>query len=216
MKGAALIFVLALLASALSALVSADLLLPNQPVVVAPEQVRPLKLTIYEGDGSTAQGAIGDAGRENVRAFGEWDGGYRGICAGAYLACAGCDWGLSSRDAKIVSPQWRCGGGTVRAELTDSGRDLFGAGPGAFTIRYRLGPIIHPLGCGDLPSYRVAALLRPELAKNATPFGEMVHSAASGSAPFGHGRVLTLRPPAEDPPGLGNLIPRALAWLAAK
>jgi putative intracellular protease/amidase len=237
---------------------------PNAPnVFSAPEKVRPLKIAIYEGDGSSAKGiasvttrasqlpgvkitpvkaaemgmrdltefdilifsggsgsaqskAIGEAGRKNVRAFVERGGGYLGICAGAYLACAGFDWGLGILNAKTVSPKWRRGGGMVRAELTDSGRELLGPVKAPFTIRYNNGPIIQPLGRADLPPYQVVALFRTELAKNDTPVGVMLNSPAAAYAPFGQGRVLTLSPHSEDTPGLENMIPRALAWLAAK
>ncbi len=234
---------------------------PN--VFSAPERIRPLKIAIYDGDGSTAKGiaavsarasqlpgakltsvkaadmgtrdlaefdivifsggsgsaqskAIGEAGRKNVRAFVERGGGYLGICAGAYLACAGFDWGLGILNAKTVSPKWRRGGGMVRVELTDSGRDLLGPVNGAFTIRYNNGPIIQPLGRADLPPYQVAALFRTELAKNDTPVGVMLSSPAVVYSPFGQGRVVTISPHSEDTPGLENMIPQALAWLGTK
>lgn len=168
------------------------------------------------GSGSAQSKAIGEAGRANVRAFVDKGGGYLGICAGAYLACAGFDWGLGILNAKTVSAKWRRGGGTVRAELTESGRSVLGPVNGPFTIRYNNGPIIKPLGRADLPAYDVLAVFRTELAENGTPAGVMVGSPAAVGAPFGRGRVLTLSPHSEDTPGLENLIPRALAWLAAK
>lgn len=168
------------------------------------------------GSGSAQSKAIGDAGRKNVREFVERGGGYLGICAGAYLACAGFDWGLGILNAKTVSNKWMRGGGMVRAELTDTGRTLFGLVEGTFTIRYNNGPIIQPLGRADLPPYQVAALFRTELAKNNTPVGVMVNSPAAVFAPFGKGRVLTISPHSEDTPGLENVIPRALAWLTEK
>lgn len=168
------------------------------------------------GSGSAQSKAIGEAGRKNVREFVERGGGYLGICAGAYLACAGFEWGLGILNAKTVSPKWQRGGGMVRAELTDTGRDLFGPVKEKFTIRYNNGPIIQPLGRADLPPYQVAALFRTELAKNNTPVGVMVDSPAAVFAPFGKGRVLTISPHSEDTPGLENVVPRALAWLAEK
>lgn len=232
-------------------------------VFTAPANVRPLKIAIYEGNGSGAKGvtavtkraeqlpgtkvtavkademgtrdlsefdvvifsggsgsaqskAIGEAGRKNVREFVERGGGYLGICAGAYLACAGFEWGLGILNAKTVSPKWQRGGGMVRAELTDEGRGLFGPVKDVFTIRYNNGPIIKPLGKADLPPYRVAALFRTEFAKNNTPVGVMINSPAAVYAPYGKGRVLTISPHSEDTPGLENAIPRALAWLGDK
>lgn len=237
---------------------------PNpSSVFAAPANVRPLKIALYEGDGSGAKGiaavtaraaqlpgatvtpvkaaemgtrdlsefdivvfsggsgsaqskAIGEAGRKNVRAFVERGGGYLGICAGAYLACAGFEWGLGILNAKTVSPKWRRGGGMVRAELTAPGRALFGPVAAPFTIRYNNGPIIKPLGRADLPPYEVAAVFRTEFARNGTPVGVMVDSPAAVHAPFGRGRVLTISPHSEDTPGLENMVPQALAWLAAR
>ncbi len=168
------------------------------------------------GSGSAQSKAIGDAGRENVRKFVEKGGGYLGICAGAYLACAGFDWGIGILNAKTVSNKWQRGGGMVRAELTDSGREFFGPVAGQFTIRYNNGPIIQPLGRKDLPAYQVAAYFRTEMAKNNTPVGVMVNSPAAVFAPYGKGRVITISPHSEDTPGLENVIPRALAWVTAK
>lgn len=168
------------------------------------------------GSGSAQSKAIGDAGRENVRKFVEKGGGYLGICAGAYLACAGFDWGLGILNAKTVSPKWQRGGGMVRMELTDEGRAFFGPVSGPFTIRYNNGPIITPLGRANLPAYQVAGYFRTEMAKNGTPVGVMVNSPAAAFAPYGKGRVITLSPHSEDTPGLENVIPRALAWATAK
>lgn len=264
MKRALRLLCLTLLALGRGALLATEAPPPNPPrLFAAPENVRPLRIAIYDGAGSGAKGiasvtqraeqlpgakvtplkpgeigtrnlsdfdvvifsggsgsaqskAIGEAGRKNVREFVERGGGYLGICAGAYLACAGFDWGLGLLNAKTVSNKWQRGGGMVRAELTAAGRPLFGEVVGAFTIRYNNGPIIQPLGRADLPPYQVAARFRTELAKNNTPVGVMVDSPAAVFAPFGRGRVLTISPHSEDTPGLENVIPRALVWLTAK
>lgn len=237
---------------------------PNPPnLFTAPANVRPLKIAIYEGPGSTAKGianvsarvrqlpgvqlavlkpeevgtrdlggfdvilfsggsgsaqarAIGEAGRRNVRRFVEGGGGYLGICAGAYLACAGFEWGLGILNAKTVSSRWQRGRGMMQIELTGEGRHVFGDVAGRFTIRYANGPIIKPLGRADLPPYRVAALFRTEIADNGTPAGVMIDSPAVVQATFGRGRVLTISPHSEDTPGLENFVPRALAWLAGR
>ena len=237
---------------------------PNPPnLFAAPANVRPLKIVIYDGAGSTAKGiasvtqrarqlpgatitalkpeeigtrdlsefdvivfsggsgsaqakAIGDAGRKNVRDFVERGGGYLGICAGAYLACAGFDWGLGILNAKTVSQKWQRGRGMMQIELSDSGRKVFGKVDGKFTIRYANGPIIKPLGRDGLPPYQVAAVFRTEIAENGTPKGVMIDSPAAVFAPFGKGRVLTISPHSEDTPGLENFVPRALAWLGEK
>ena len=142
-------------------------------------------------------------------------GGYLGICAGAYLACAGFDWGLGILNARTVSNKWQRGRGMMRIQLTEPGRGLFGPVPEPFTIRYANGPIIKPLGRADLPPYEVAAVFRTEIAKNGSPVGVMIDSPAVVRAPFGKGRVLTISPHSEDTPGLENFVPLALAWLGA-
>ncbi|HUR56303.1 MAG TPA: BPL-N domain-containing protein [Opitutaceae bacterium] len=168
------------------------------------------------GSGSAQSKAIGDAGRKNVRQFVERGGGYLGICAGAYLACAGFDWGLGILNAKTVSNKWARGRALMHIELTDAGRQLFGPVAGRFAIRYNNGPIIQPLGRAELPAYQIAAFFRTEIANNGTPKGVMVDSPAAVFALFGRGRVLTISPHSEDTPGLENVVPRALAWLGAK
>jgi hypothetical protein len=258
----------ALLGSLACGAIAADLapkiVPPNPPsLFAAPENVRPLKIAIYDGPGSGEKGivnvtqraqqlpgvkitaltpeevgsrdlsgfdlivfsggsgsaqakAIGEAGRKNVREFVERGGGYLGICAGAYLACAGFDWGLGILNAKTVSQKWQRGRGMMQVELTDGGRELFGRVDGNFTIRYANGPIIKPLGRADLPPYQVAAIFRTEIAENGTPKGAMIDSPAAVFATFGKGRVLTISPHSEDTPGLENVVPRALTWLAEK
>lgn len=174
-------------------------------------------IVVFSGGSGSAQAkAIGEAGRQNVRAFVEGGGGYLGICAGAYLACAGFEWGLGILNAKTVSQKWQRGRGMMQIELTDEGRGVFGPLHGPCNVRYANGPIIQPLDREGLPPYRVAALFRTEISSNGTPVGVMIDSAAVVWAPFGKGRVLTISPHSEDTPGLENFVPRALAWLGGK
>jgi hypothetical protein len=260
---------LALLAPALFAAIAGDSAKTNTApanppnLFTAPANVRPLKIALYDGAGSTAKGianvreraqqlpgakittltpeeigtrdlaefdvilfsggsgsaqakAIGEAGKKNVREFVERGGGYLGVCAGAYLACAGFEWGLGILNAKTVSNKWQRGRGMMQIELTGEGRELFGPVDGRFTIRYANGPIIKPLGRSELPPYRVAAVFRTEIAENGTPQGAMVDSPAVVYSTFGRGRVLTISPHSEDTPGLENFLPRALVWLAER
>lgn len=186
---------------------------------LTPEEIgtRPLAafdLIVFSGGSGSAQArAIGEAGRHRVREFVAQGGGYLGVCAGAYLACAGFDWGLGILNARTVSSKWRRGRGQMQLELTPEGQAVFGPVRDKFTIRYANGPIIKPLERPDLPPYRVAALFRSEIAQNGTPVGVMIDSPAVAFASFGRGRVLTISPHSEDTPGLENFIPLALAWL---
>ncbi|MFM8337031.1 MAG: BPL-N domain-containing protein [Opitutaceae bacterium] len=196
--------------------------LPGTTVTfLKPEEVGTRNLAEFDviifsgGSGSGQSKAIGDTGRAKVREFVAAGGGYLGICAGAYLACAGFDWGLGILNARTVSNKWQRGRGMMRIQLTEPGRGLFGPVAEPFTIRYANGPIIKPLGRADLPPYEVAAVFRTEIAKNGTPVGVMIDSPAVVRAPFGKGRVLTISPHSEDTPGLENFVPLALAWLGA-
>lgn len=189
---------------------------------LTPEEIGTRDLSEFDivvfsgGSGSAQSKAIGEAGRNNVRAFVDHGGGYLGICAGAYLACAGFDWGLGILNAKTVSNKWKRGGAILRVQLTDEGREIFGDVAKPFSIRYHNGPVIKPLGRDDLPAYHVAALFRTEIAENGTPAGVMVNSPAAVYTTFGKGRVITISPHSEDTPGLENVVPRALAWLGEK
>jgi glutamine amidotransferase-like uncharacterized protein len=165
------------------------------------------------GSGSGQSKAIGDAGRDNVRKYVEQGGAYMGVCAGAYLACAGFEWGLGILNARTVSSKWRRGMGHVEMELTGAGRSVLGEVSDRFLVRYANGPIITPLGRDDLPEYSVLAHFRTELAENGSPVGVMVDSPAAVVAPFGKGRVLIFSPHPENTPGLDHVIPRAVAHL---
>lgn len=187
---------------------------------LSPEQVGTADLSKFDvivfsgGSGSAQSKAIGEQGRAAVRKFVENGGGYVGVCAGAYLACAGFEWGLGILDAKTVSPKWRRGRAYVDVELTEEGRALFGDVQQPFQVRYANGPIIKPLGRDELPDYTVLAWFRSEVAENGTPAGVMVNSPAVVGATFGKGRVVTLSPHSEDTPGLENMLAHAFLWAA--
>lgn len=190
---------------------------PLSPAEIGSRDLSAFDIIVFSGGSGSAQArAIGDDGKRNVRQFVERGGGYLGICAGAYLACAGFDWGLGLLNARTVSNKWQRGRGMMRIQLTDDGREVFGDVRDPFTIRYANGPIIKPLGRADLPPYRVFAVFRTEIANNGSPVGVMIDSPAAVTADFGRGRVLTLSPHSEDTPGLENFIPQALVWLGAR
>ncbi len=167
------------------------------------------------GSGSAQSKAIGEAGRANVREFVKNGGGYVGVCAGAYLACAGYDWGLGILDAKTVSSKWRRGRAFLDIELTPAGREVFGPVDGTFKVRYANGPVIKPLKRDDIPDYTPVSTFRTETAENGTPAGVQVGSPSQVIGTFGKGRVFISSPHPENTPGLENMIPRALLWAAA-
>lgn len=191
-------------------------------VVFKPEDIRAGKLAGFHvvmftgGSGSKQAEAIGEDGRAKVREFVEAGGGYIGICAGAYLACSGFSWGVKVLDAKTASPKWRRGEGNVKLELTERGREVFGAPTGQFDVRYVNGPILVPANVELLPDFEPLAFFRTELAKNDTPVGLMVNSPAIVGGNCGKGRVLVSSPHPEQTPGLEHFVPRAVRWVAVR
>jgi glutamine amidotransferase-like uncharacterized protein len=161
------------------------------------------------GSGSAEAGGLGEKGREEVRAFVRNGGGYVGICAGAYLACSGFEWGLGVLNAKTVSPKWRRGQGEVKLDGQAFGERLTDRG-----VRYANGPIIKADIRKDLPEFETLVSFRTELALNDTPVGVMVNSPAMVRSTFGLGRVFTSSPHPEQTAGLEPLVEQAVRWTA--
>jgi Uncharacterized conserved protein len=166
------------------------------------------------GSGSKQGNAIGEAGRTNVREFVRNGGGYFGVCAGAYLACANFEWGLGILDARTVSSKWRRGRAFLDIRLDPAGREIFGPVTDVFKVRYNNGPVIKPMGRDDIPDYTPVATYLTEIADNGTPVGVQVGSPAQAIGTFGKGRVFISSPHPENTPGLENMVPRALLWAA--
>jgi len=193
----------------------------TEVAAVGPEEVRTalaqFDVVVFPGgSGSRQAAALGETGRERVRQFVRDGGGFVGICAGAYLACAGFRWGLKVLDAKTVSPKWRRGRAQVEIELTEAGQRLFGPHTGRLKVLYVNGPILEPAGRPDLPDYVTLAVFRSEVAKNNTPKGVMIGSPAVVSAPFGRGRVVCFSPHPEQTRGLEVFVLRAVLWAAGR
>ena len=161
------------------------------------------------GSGSAEAGGLGEKGREEVRAFVRNGGGYVGICAGAYLACSGFEWGVGVLNAKTVSPKWRRGQGEVKIEGAAFGEKISDRG-----IRYSNGPIIKADVRKDLPEFETLVAFRTELAENDTPVGVMVNAPAMVRSTYGLGRVFTSSPHPEQTAGLEPLVEKAMRWVA--
>lgn len=164
------------------------------------------------GSGSGQAKAIGEAGRANVKKFVENGGGYVGVCAGAYLACANYEWSLGILDARTVSSKWKRGRGFLDLDAEPAGESIFGKVSETFKVRYNNGPVIKPMGSDDIPDYKTVFTFKTEVAENDTPVGVQVGSPAMAIGEFGKGRVFISSPHPENTPGLENIIPRALAW----
>lgn len=161
------------------------------------------------GSGSAEAGGLGEKGREEVRAFVREGGGYVGICAGAYLACTGFEWGVGVLNAKTVSPKWRRGQGEVKIEGEAFGEKLSDRG-----IRYSNGPIIKADARKDMPEFETLIAFRTELAENDTPVGVMVNAPAMVRSTYGLGRVFTSSPHPEQTAGLEPMVEKAMRWAA--
>ena len=161
------------------------------------------------GSGSAEAGGLGEKGREEVRGFVRNGGGYVGICAGAYLACSGFEWGVGVLNAKTVSSKWRRGQGEVKIAGETFGDKLTDRG-----IRYANGPIIKADVRKDLPAFEVLASFRTELAENDTPVGVMVNAPAMVRSTYGLGRVFTSSPHPEQTAGLEPIVEKAVRWVA--
>lgn len=161
------------------------------------------------GSGSAEASGLGEKGREEVRDFVRHGGGYVGICAGAYLACSGFEWGLGVLNAKTVSSKWRRGQGEVKIEGEAFGQKLSDRG-----IRYSNGPIIKADVRKDLPEFETLIAFRTELAENDTPVGVMVNAPAMVRARYGLGKVFTSSPHPEQTAGLEPLVEKAMRWVA--
>ena len=167
-------------------------------------------LVVFTGGSGSAEAAgLGEKGREEVRDFVRNGGGYVGICAGAYLACSGFEWGVGVLNAKTVSSKWRRGQGEVKIEGEAFGQKLSDRG-----IRYSNGPIIKADVRKDLPEFETLIAFRTELAENDTPVGVMVNAPAMVRARYGLGKVFTSSPHPEQTAGLEPLVEKAMRWVA--
>ena len=105
-------------------------------------------------------------------------------------------------------------------ELTETGRELFGADDGPITVRYGNGPLFfHEDGDVpdvDLPDFEVLAYFTRGVEKDGEPQTFMEGTPAIISAPFDRGRFLLISPHLESHPDLDELVVRALTWAAGR
>ncbi|NBR42574.1 MAG: hypothetical protein EBU04_06855 [Verrucomicrobia bacterium] len=176
----------------------------------APDGLKGYDLVMFTGgSGSAEADGLTEVGRAQVRDFVRNGGGYVGICAGAYLACSGFEWGIGVLNAKTVSSKWRRGQGEVKIEGSAFGETISNRG-----IRYANGPIIKPDVRKDLPAFETLLRFQTELAENDTPVGVMVKAPAMVRSTFGLGRVFTSSPHPEQTAGLEPLVEKAVRWVA--
>ncbi|WP_367874440.1 succinylglutamate desuccinylase/aspartoacylase family protein [Luteolibacter sp. Populi] len=180
------------------------------------------------GSGSSEAKALGEKGRGEVRRFVEGGGGYVGICAGAYLSASNYEWSLALSNQRTFAEMreipgegsksmwYRGDSATVSMELSDAGKRIFGELPGEIPVVYHNGPVIPPLGPGEVPSYEVLAWFRSEVSRYEPQKGTMTGTPAMISAHYGKGRVLAISPHPEATKSLRPMLAKGLQWAAGK
>lgn len=189
---------------------------------VGPTEIRAGALAGFDvvifpgGTGSGQAKALGTSGRKALKRFVEGGGGYVGVCAGAYLACASFSWGAKLLDARTLSPKWRRGQSMLEVELTERGREIFGSHEAPFEVLFHNGPVLGPADSEALPDFEPLALFRTEVADNGTPKGLQVGTPAIASGLCGEGRVIVFSPHPEQTKGLEWLLERGVRWAARR
>jgi glutamine amidotransferase-like uncharacterized protein len=179
--------------------------------------LRHFDVVIFSGGSGGSQAAsLGLVGREQVRRFVESGGGYIGICAGNYLACANYPWSLKLLDARTKSQFWARGEGQVKIEFNEKGQGVLGMPKGVMEICYANGPVFEPALIKGIPDYQTLATFRSELAENGSPKGIQINSAAMVSGFYGAGRVLCSSPHPEQQVGMEHFVEKAVMWAAGR
>jgi glutamine amidotransferase-like uncharacterized protein len=169
------------------------------------------------GSGSVQGKALGEAGREQVRAFVRRGGGYVGICAGAYLATRDYPWSLHILNAKVVDKaHWARGWGEVELTLTPAGQQCLGLKQERVTIYYHQGPLLAAGEDSTLPEYEVLARFAGDIAQNKAPQGVMPGTTAIARGRFGQGRVICFSPHPEKTPPLVGMVQQSIRWAAGR
>jgi len=175
-------------------------------------------VVVFPGGSGSAQGkALGDKGREQVRAFVRRGGGCVGVCAGAYLATNDYSWSFGILNAKVVDKQhWARGFGDVAITLSPVGRARLGRSEEHLTIYYYQGPLLAPGSDKQLPTYDAWAIFAGEIAKKGAPKGVMIGTTAIAAARFGKGRVVCFSPHPELTKGLEGMLHEGIIWASGK
>ncbi len=174
-------------------------------------------LVVPGGKSSEFSKELHAAGKKAIRDFVESGGGYFGVCAGAFLAAANTDGGLSLANVGVktgqrfvpgvgtVSAAVR-GGGDVSIALTGEGKALLPGWPEEQTVRYTGGPVFSDACRRDLNPYVVLADFTSETFMYEFQKGEMIGTPAVILTQYGNGRVLlSSGHPEFDPENAGRV-----------
>jgi glutamine amidotransferase-like uncharacterized protein len=196
-----------------------------EPVTAADIQVNRVgrfDVVIFPGGRGHRQAAsLGDLGRRAIRAFVRAGGGFVGISAGAFLSTSQYDWSLGLVNTRTLTgdrdmpgveirPMADRGAGTVKIELTDEGRAVFGNVRGPIDVKFAGGPIFLGSLRTDLASFVPLAYYRTEVAQYAPQRGTMIATPSIVVTKFGEGRVVAISPHPEATPGLEFLVKRSV------
>jgi hypothetical protein len=169
------------------------------------------------GSGGKQGQALGEQGREQIRAFVTGGGGYVGVCAGAYLATCDYTWSLRILDARVIDKQhWARGTGYVDIALSARGRDILGIRAERSSIYYYQGPLLAPGNDPEIPDYEGLGNFEGEVAKNGAPPGVMRGTTAIAAGRYGTGHVLCFSPHPEKTDDLHGMLYRGIAWAARR
>ena len=174
---------------------------------VGAKEIRQGKLSSYDllivpgGKSSEFSKELHAAGKKAIRDFVESGGGYFGVCAGAFLAAANTDGGLSLANVGVKTGQRFVpgvgsvsvavrGGGDVSIALTGEGKTLLPGWPEEQTVQYTGGPVFSDARRRDLNPYVVLADFTSETFMYEFQKGEMIGTPAVILTQYGRGRVL--------------------------
>lgn len=174
---------------------------------VSAKEIRQGKLNGYDllivpgGKSSEFAKELHAAGKKAIRDFVEQGGGYFGVCAGAFLAAANTDSGLSLANVGVKTGQRFVpgvgmvpvavrGGGDLSIALTKEGKTFLSGWPDEQTVQYTGGPVFSHAYRLDLNPYIVLANFSSETFMYDFQKGEMVGTPAILFTQYGKGRVV--------------------------
>jgi hypothetical protein len=187
------------------------------PAEVKNGGINQFDVVIFPGGSGSKQGlGIGEDGREQIRKFITFGGGYLGICAGCYLACENYDWSLKILDARTKSQKWRRGITDLKLEFDKGVFPSLGLTSSAAVVKYANGPVMEAAHSPDIPDFSTLAFFKSEIAENGTSPGIQIDSPAILTGPFGYGRVVGISPHPEQTESLRQIIPKLIEWSAGR
>ena len=166
------------------------------------------------GSGRGIGNGLQEEGRQLLRDYIFGGGGYLGICAGAYFAGSGLDNYLGAIRLRHSQP-WTRGRATVKIELTEEGKAIFGDDKTSLDVRYANGPVFlaaDQIDGGDSDFVVLARFKTPSTDRSGTVREEMIGEAAVGYKDYGQGRLLIISPHPESHEEHCDFVVRAIEW----